>query len=196
MKVKIGIQGGPGSTNERAFREFVHRQGFIEPQIEYLLNTDPVIESVIAGEVDFGVFAFRSKSLLVQETLEALQKYGYQSVEIVDEVALLLDHALFQKTPIDKTKDVQVYSHLQALKIHERFLREQYGDRLHLIPEKDTALSVQKLVEGNYPPNSLAIGPVTCRHLYTGALPLISDLPGNHDYITKFWLVRKNPANV
>ncbi len=192
-KIKIGIQGGKGSSNERAAQNFILRQGWHDADIEfvYLMNSDPVVSAVINEEIDYGVFAFRSKTLLVKETLEALEKYGYLSVEIVDEVGLFLDHALFKVGTIDKSKPVKVCSHLQALKIHESFLKEYYGESVELIPEIDTAESVKKLSEGGYPENSVAIGPLGCQALYPVDV-VYSDVPTNHDYITKFWLIKKH----
>lgn len=195
--LKIGIQGGMGSTNERALKDFMLRFNWEEEQVEtvYLIRSEPVIKAVIAGDVDYGVFAFRSKSLLVKETIDALQKFDCLSIEIVDEVALQLDHALFYRGSLNPQKPLKIYSHLQALKVHEHWLRSHFFEYdIEFCEEIDTAESVKLLSEGRYEPNSLAIASARCEKLFDCEV-LIKDLPSNLDYITKFWLVKKNPFN-
>jgi prephenate dehydratase len=183
--LKIGIQGGIGSTNEKAAHEFAKSQGWKDYKLIYLINTEPVLESLSKDEIDFGVFAYRSTAALVAETQKALEKY---SVKKIAELTLQLDHALLATEKIAEKELVRIYSHPQALKEHQSFLEQRFKN-IALIEEIDTALAAEKLIKGEYPDNSLAIAPLDCARIFNLEV-FENDLPRNREYFTTFWLVR------
>lgn len=100
-KLKIGIQGDKGSTNERARKFFAKKHNFKNFEIKYLISTKNVLKALHKGEIDYGTFAWESsRSGLVEETQKAIRKYKYAKI---DEENFQLDHSLLLKSPIDKT---------------------------------------------------------------------------------------------
>lgn len=186
-KIKIGIQGDIGSTNERACYFFAQKHGWKNFEIKYLITTENVLRALEKGEIDYGTFAYRStKGGLIRETKEAVKKYKYKKI---DEAKFQLDHALLKNSKIDKRKSVKIYSHPQALKVHKPFLVKEFP-KLELIEEVDTAIAAKKLKEDEYPPNSLIIAPKSCADIY-GLDFYVSDLPTNRGYITTIYLAQK-----
>ncbi len=186
-KLLIGIQGGPGSTNERACIFFAKKYGWDNFQIKYLISTENVLGSLNKDEVDYGTFAWgSSRAGLVEETQEAIEKYSYQKI---DEESFELNHALLQKSPIDKSKPVTIYSHQQALKEHKPFLEKEFVNP-KLVEEIDTAIAAKKLSMNEYPPNSLVVAPITCKDIYNLNVYMES-LPTNQGYLTTIYLVKK-----
>ncbi len=185
--IKIGIQGGVGSTNEQAAQKFLEQQGWREYKIEYLFTSKNVLRDLAEGRVDYGVFAWGAPSGLVEETQIAVQEYP--NFKKVDEVSIHLDHALLQRSEIDESQEVNIYSHPQALREHYPFLDQLFPNK-NLHAEKDTALAAEMLKIGEYPHNSLVIAPLRCAEIY-GLDIYKKDLPSNKDYVTKFYLVKK-----
>ncbi len=185
-KLIIGIQGGPGSTNERACLFFAKKYGWDNFEIKYLISTENVLSALNNKEIDYGTFAWgSSRAGLVEETQEAIKKYSYHKI---DEESFELNHALFQKSPIDKSYPVKIYSHQQALKEHKPFLEKEFTNP-ELIEEVDTGLAAKKLSDNQYPRNSLAIAPITCRDIYNLQV-YMEDLPTNRGYLTTIYLVK------
>jgi len=190
QSINVGIQGGLGSNNERAGKIFKERQKFPRTVFEYLYTSEKVLEAVFKEEIDFGVFAVKSTSKLVEETQLALQKLGKENFEIIDKTILDLDHVLLENESINATQEVLIFSHPQALLEHEDFLKTLFP-KLKLCPEIDTALAGKFLKQGKYPENSLVITPRECAEIWD--LKIHTDhLPTKNPYRTEFWLVRKN----
>ncbi len=187
--MKVGIQGGVGSTNQRAAEVFAQLEGWVDYQIEYLFTTENVLHHVNEGKVDLGVFAWESTVVgVVHESALAVKKYDFEKLA---EVKLQLDHALLVNLPIDESQTVYIYSHPQALMVHEPFLLERFS-KCELREAKDTAVAAEKLIIGEYPPNSLVVAPMACAGIY-GLDLFLSDeaMPKNKGYVTTFHLVRK-----
>jgi len=187
MKLKIGIQGHRGSTNERACRFFAMKHGWDNFEIEYLIFTEEVLSALNGGNIDYGTFAWKSsRHGLVSETQEAIKKYPYKKI---DEVTLQIDHALLSNSIINKDKLVRVFSHPQALEEHRSFLENEFL-HVELIKEIDTAIAAEKLQKGEYPDNSVVIAPIACAETY-GLDIFLLDLPTNKGYETTIYLVKK-----
>ena len=182
--IRIGIQGGKGSTNERACRFFAEKHGWNDIKIIYLVTTENVLRALHDGAVDYGTFAWRSsRKGLVAETQEALQ---HHTCKKIDEVVLPLNHALLGST-IDTRKTVHIFSHPQALAEHDTFLKDRFP-LLKTHKEIDTALAAEKLSLHGYPKNSLVIAPLECAELYRLDI-FLADLPENVGYETTLHLV-------
>ena len=61
-KIIIGIQGGRGSTNEKAAMYYVQKFGLAEGhyEIKYLVTTKNVLCALIKGEINYGTYAVSS----------------------------------------------------------------------------------------------------------------------------------------
>lgn len=189
-EIQVGIQGGIGSTNERACRFFAEKHHWQKYDILYLITTERVLEALHRGEIDFGTFAWESsRKGLVEETQEAIKKYDFQKI---DEEKFQLDHALLSRESIDTSKTVHIFSHPMALEEHRIFLEKEFPN-LKMIDEIDTALAAEKLKKGEYPENSLVIAPLSCAEIY-GLGVYISDLPTNAGYITTIYLAKVEKA--
>ncbi len=184
--MKIGIQGGKGSTNEKAALLFCKKFSWKNVEIVYLITSEEVLKNLHSRKINYGVFAWKSTSGLVKETQEATQKFSFLKK---DEIILQLDHALLSKRKIEKEKQVFIYSHPQALREHLPFLKKIFPF-LKCQEEIDTALAAQYLSEEKYPENSLVIAPINCAKLYHLNV-YQKDLERNKDYFTTFYLVQK-----
>lgn len=190
MALTVGIQGGEGSTNERACLFFAKKHGWKDFEIKYLITTEAVLRALNNGEIDYGTFAWESSSCgLVEETQKAIKKYNYAKI---DEQEFQLDHALLCNSKIDPSKLVRIFSHPQALKQHGAFLREKFKE-VELVPEIDTAIAAKKLHQGEYPDNSLVIAPISCAKIYKLKV-YIKDIPSNRGYLTKIYLAGRAEA--
>lgn len=186
--MRVGIQGGKGSTNERACMYFAQKYGWKDLNVQYLITTKNVLKALHENSVDFGTFAWKSSRLgLVEETQEAIKEYAFKKVGEHD---FQLDHALLLKDSIDTTKRVNVYSHPQALLEHKDSLTGIFPN-WSLRKELDTALAAQYLSEGKYPKNTVVIAPLSCANLY-GLRVFLRDLPKNAGYITTIYLAQRS----
>jgi hypothetical protein len=186
-KIVIGIQGGIGSTNERACKFFARKYGWKNFEIKYLISTENVLNALQKGEIQYGTFAWEStRGGLVTETQEATKKYSYLKI---DEEKFQLDHAILCNSSIDKTKPVQIHTHPQALKEHKPFLIKEFKDPI-LIEEIDTAIAAKKMQNNEYPPNSGIIAPITCAEIYSLEIYL-ADIPTNQGYLTTIYIAER-----
>ncbi|MFA6393321.1 MAG: prephenate dehydratase domain-containing protein [Patescibacteria group bacterium] len=185
-KLIIGIQGDRGSTNERAAGFFAKKNGWKDYEIKHLVSTENVLKALKAGEIDYGTFAWESRTGLVGETRKAVKKYEFEKI---DESKLQLDHALLSSSEINKNKTVKIHSHPQALAEHGEFLKKEFP-KLKLINEADTGSAAKDLSEGKYPENSLVIASIVCAEMY-GLSVYMKDLPSNAGYWVKIYLVGK-----
>jgi prephenate dehydratase len=183
--VLIGIQGGIGSTNERACRFFVQKFGISNFEIKYLITTSAVLQALSRGEIDYGVFAWKSRAGFVKETKDAVKYHRYQKL---DEARFQLDHALLYKSSLDIDQTIYIYSHPQALLEHRSFLSARF-DRIIYRAERGSAEAAKRLQKGAYPHNSAVIAPVSCAEIYELDV-YMGDLPTNKDYYTTMFFVK------
>jgi prephenate dehydratase len=187
-KIIIGIQGGVGSTNERACKFFACKHGWNDFEVKYLISTENVLRALKNNDVHYGTFAWKSSNGgYVLETQEAVKKYAYKKI---DEEMFQLDHAIFQNSKIEKRKRVYIYSHPQALREHRSFLEKEFPN-VEYKKEVDTAVAAKKLENNDYPLNSVVIAPASCASIYNLDIYL-SDLPTNQGYFTTIYLVQNN----
>lgn len=187
-KLRIGIQGKEGSTNETACRFFAKKHGWSDFEIKYLITSENVLDALNKDEIDYGTFAWKtSNGGAVAETEKAVKKYEFEKV---DEHDFSPDHALLCNSEIDMAKTVHVFSHPQALAAHEDFLRSEF-ESVKLHKEIDTAVAAQYLSGGKYPKNSMVIAPAGCAQIY-GLDIFTRDLPANKGYKTTMFLVKKS----
>ncbi len=186
MRIKVGIQGDRGSTNERAALLFKKQFDWKDLELLYLISSENVLSALHRRVIDYGTFAWSSsRHGLVTETQEAIAKYPFEKVS---ELTLELDHALFSSQPTPKEEIRYIYSHPQALAEHASFLKEAFP-HAQLLNEIDTAVAAKKLTQGEYPKNSLVIAPEACEKIYD-LYPFQKALPTNKGYEVTIFLVK------
>lgn len=186
MKLRIGIQGGIGSSNEQACFQFAEKHNWGDYEIDYLITSEKVVLALEAGSIDFGIFAWKAPSGIVEESKKAAEKVH---CKVIDSLILFPDHVVLQAGEIKMNEPVKVYSHPMALKEHRAYLEEHFP-QVELYPEVDTAVAAEKLSKGEYPENSFAIAPKICADWYRLEI-YESNLPANKTYRTEFHLLQK-----
>lgn len=184
-KIRIGIQWDIWSTNERACKYFAEKHWWDNLEIKYLISTENVLKALKNKDIDYWTFAWKSsKAWLVSETQEAIKKYEYKKIDSND---FFPDHVVYSAWNIDKNKQINIYSHKQALLEHKPFLDSQFPD-IQYNEEIDTGIAAKKLAQSSYWENSLVIAPINCWELFW-LNTYISDLPTNKWYFTTLYLV-------
>jgi chorismate mutase / prephenate dehydratase len=128
--IRIGIQGGHGSFNERAIHTYMNEKPEIfsekEVNIVYLYSTEWVLEALNNGEIHYGQFAIaNSIGGVVDETLACLGSYRWKRVANYE---IPVSHALMT-LPDTRDEDIDcIMGHEQAVKQCEQTLKRYYGD--------------------------------------------------------------------
>jgi chorismate mutase / prephenate dehydratase len=129
-RIRVGIQGGHGSFNERAIHTYMNGKPeiFSEKEIDivYLYSTEWVLEALNNGEIEYGQFAIaNSIGGMVDETLECIGQYRWKRVANYE---IPISHSLMTLPDI-RNEDIDcIMGHEQAVKQCEQTLRKYYGD--------------------------------------------------------------------
>lgn len=193
-KLVIGIQGGKGSFNEQAARDYLARHKITDFELVYLHTTENVLRELHLGNIDRGQFAIHnSLGGIVGESIEAMQNHKYH---IVEEFAIQIAHALIIRKDVDfKTVDT-VMAHPQVFAQCKRNLPQKYPQLKSVSGEGelvDHALVAEYLAEGKLPKNIAVMGSRVLAEIYN--LAIIEDhLEDLRENFTSFLLVeRPNP---
>jgi prephenate dehydratase len=160
----VGIQGGLGSFNEQALKQYLEEQGRTtgEVEIKYLYTTENVLSELRAGGVERGQFATEnSLGGPVQETLAAQAKYSFeQNYEVIDRYSIRVAHCLMIHAGARPEEVNTIMTHPQVLAqcretIARRYagmaLEEGAGDLV------DPAMVGEAIASGRLPPNVATI---------------------------------------
>jgi len=72
---RVGIQGGPGSFNDSALRQYIVQNPELEFQVRFLNSTGEVFEALKEGQVEYGQFAlFNSNAGFYEESLAEVSR--------------------------------------------------------------------------------------------------------------------------
>ncbi len=161
--MKIGIQGGKGSFNEEACRNYCGTHDISDYTIEYLYTSDKVLEALEKRTIDFGVAAIdNSLGGPVWETIHALSAYN---CKILDNFQIIINHVLFV-APGVKLSDVDtIMSHPQALAQTKGNLARLYGNKKLVSGEGilvDQATAALALSKGELPRTTAVIASKVC----------------------------------
>ena len=150
--LQIGIQGGPGSFNEQAIRQYLQKQSSTKFQIHYLYRTDAVLSTLLRGEIDFGQFAVKNSiGGIVEETQAALLSFP-NSVTTIEEYSLSVRHVLMIHPNASPTDITTIMTHPQVLKQCQQTLKNRYptieqrsGEGEQLDPDNVAALGCAEM---------------------------------------------------
>ena len=190
----IGIQGGKGSFNEEACRDFCSRHSDKIPayRIEPLYKSDMVLSELHEGKIDRGFFAIQnSKGGVVMETIKALSQYNCEILDVFD---IVISHCILHHPSISFDKIDTIISHPQALKQCANNLKKDYNN---IVLEEgkgnriDQSLCAKYIGEGKIPPTTAVLGPKVCAKLYNLTIHQtdLQDLGKNN--ITTFALIQR-----
>lgn len=189
--IVFGIQGGRGSFNEEALRDYVERHHIKKFKIEYLCVTERVLCRLHRGDIDYGLFALHNSiGGVVDESLRAMARYTFHTVE---EFAIPIRHFLMKRKDVGASKITMIMAHSQVLKQCVRTLRTRYP---HLAQKSgtgdllDTAAAARALSENKVPGTTAILGPRSLADLYD--LEVIAEnLQDEKENVTSFLLVKR-----
>ena len=130
-QLRVGIQGGVGSFNEQALRQYLKEQAvpLDEIEIKYLHTVDRVLHALQAGEIERGQFATENSiGGPVEEALRAQAKYSFnQNYEVIDRYCLQIVHCLMIH-PAARLGEVDtIVSHPQVFAQCRKTIAQRYA---------------------------------------------------------------------
>lgn len=148
-QIRIGYQGIAGSNSEAASAGFAVTQGMKNVEYVPLVSSQNVVDTLMAGEIDYGVMASRNHIAgYVRETEEALTGVSYH---LAAALCLPIHHCLFVKDST-VTNPTVIASHPQALAQCKATLAQEFPEAEQMEIE-DTAIGAQYLADGTLPSN-------------------------------------------
>ncbi len=166
--VVIGIQGGEGSFNDIACREYCASEGLVEYVTSYLQKTAPVLEALNDGQIDYGIFAvYNTAAGIVEESIEAMGRFP---CDVIDYHRMIIRHALAIHPKAHFGSIDTVVSYPQPFKQCEGTLRRDYPHLRQVSTTNETEM--RALVGADY------TGTVVDQATW-GALLAAGKLPGH-----------------
>ena len=203
--IRIAIQWGKGSFNERAIEYFLQNiesilesypalQGFLQIkkehiEIVYAYTTEEVLKMLARWEVDYGQFAIaNSIGGLVNETLEALGKKHWN---YITHYTIPIKHCLMIHPNQEITNITQIMGHEQAIRQCEETLKTHYP-HIPLIPWEneftDNAAIAAWIMNGEISDTTAAIWHISLAEIYN--LQIVeTDIQDRSDNMTSFVFV-------
>jgi prephenate dehydratase len=154
-----GIQGGPGSFNDRAFRLHVGTSG--HPDVRYFPATEPLLRALRQGEVDHAQFALESNGRLVEESVDAVGRHilAGAGLRVVRCYEMATPYCLMS---LPGTKVVRrIIAHPVAMAECRRTLAERYATAVlqeGIDGHPDPTTAAQSLVAGDLPADTAILG--------------------------------------
>jgi prephenate dehydrogenase/prephenate dehydratase len=194
--VQIGIQGGKGSFNDEACRQYCRRYPaeLANVDIHYLYTAENVLRALHAGEIDRGVFAIQNaRGGAVMETIQGLSEFTCHIFDVFD---LVISHCLLHHPGTDFADVHTIISHPQALAQCSRTLVERFPHLKKISGEGDLidqAFCADQIMSGNLDPQIAVLAPKVCAELY-GLSVQATDLQdlGDANLTTFVWVGRRD----
>lgn len=186
-----GIQGGKGSFNEQAIREYTRSNKIFKFKIKYLYTSEKVLKWLYNGEIDYGMFAItNSQGGTVDESIHALAKY---SVEIKSEFQILIRHFLLKRKDVKLSQINSIIAHPQVFVQCKNTLKNKYSKYKLISGEGDTidtANAASQLANGKLAKTTAILGPMILSEMYN--LEIIAEnLQDTKNNFTKFLIVKR-----
>jgi arogenate dehydrogenase (NADP+) len=190
-RMVIGIQGGRGSFNEEAARQYMSRTEDVPYELVYLHTTERVLRALHEGTVDRGQFAIHnSVGGMVGESVDAMARYRFS---IVEEFAIKISHALMMSRGGDLAGVDTVMTHPQVLAQCRSSLQAKYPYLRQTSGEGDLvdhAKVAELLGEGALPANIATMGSRVLADMY-GLRVIEDDLQDLNENFTSFLWVQR-----
>jgi len=192
-KTIFGIQGGKGSFNEAALKQYVTENDIKKYEIKYLYTSYKVLSALNKGEIDYGLFAIHnSVGGTVEESVRAMADFKFH---IKSEIKIVIQHTLMKHQDIDLDKITTIMTHPQVIKQCAKNLKQKYA-HLNIISGQgnliDHARIAKQLADGKIDKKIAVMGSEILAKIYN--LEIIEqNLQDSDNNITSFFLVeRKN----
>lgn len=181
--IKIGYQGMKGSNSEEASKRMAKLLGLEEVELEALINSQPVVDELNKGNIDYGVMAIENSfGGIVKESQEATKD---EQLKVVSSYRLPIVHSLFKKREDIDTIEL-VVSHEQALKQTKATIQKLLPD-VKTEAIEDTAIGAYRLANGELEDNVAVI----CRKNAgedNGLYLVKENINDSEDNVTEFYM--------
>jgi chorismate mutase / prephenate dehydratase len=186
----LRIQWGRGSFNEQALQQYCREQEIFAFETKYLYTTHGVMEALMQGMIDYGVFAMvNSKGGLVQESLDAIGHYRF---EVVSDVNLAIKHVLMCRKDIPRYEVTTIMAHPQVFSQCQETLQRHYM-RYNLVSGEgdliDTAKVAESLADGTLDMHIAVLGSRFLAELYDLQI-MAENLQDRDDNMTRFLIIK------
>jgi prephenate dehydrogenase len=193
-RVVVGIQGGRGSFNEEAARDYMSRTPEVPYELAYLHTTERVLRGLHEGTIDRGLFAIHnSAGGMVGESVRAMARYRF---DIVEEFAIKISHALMIASAAEVAGVDTVMTHPQVLAQCRATLRRKYPNLRQTSGDGDLidhAKVAELLGSGALPANIATMGSSVLADIY-GLRVIEDNLQDLDENFTSFlWVQRPGP---
>jgi len=113
--LSLGVMGIRGSFSEEAALEYARDNNLGEVEIVELLNTEKVLRSVEAGDVDIGIFALEnSNGGVVYESVYAMAAHRFRVMDLFE---IDVNHTLLVHPSLPGREGIErIASHQQAIR--------------------------------------------------------------------------------
>jgi prephenate dehydratase len=151
----LGVMGIRGSFSEEAALEYARDNNLGEVEIVELLNTEKVLRSVEAGDVDIGIFALEnSNGGVVYESVYAMAAHRFRVMDLFE---IDVNHTLLIHPTLPGRE--------QAIRQCRMWLRHHFPTTL-VTEEPDTAEAARMLATGELPSSTAVIAAERCAELF------------------------------
>ena len=158
--MRIGISGVAGSFTEAAARTYA---GENEVELVFLTHAGAVLDSVVSGEVDVGIFAIEnSNGGVVTEYLPAIAEHQFRIDKIFE---IPVDHMLLVKKGAHASEITKIVSQRQALRQCRMYLARSWPNT-EVEEYIDTATAAKDLSEGKLPPTAGVVASARAGEVY------------------------------
>jgi prephenate dehydrogenase len=190
-RLLVAIQGGRGSFNEEAAREYMSRTPEVPYELVHLHTTEDVLRALHEGTVDRGQFAIHnSAGGMVEESVTAMARYRFA---IVEEFAIRISHALLVAAGADLAAVDTVMTHPQVLAQCRTTLAARYPHLRQVSGDGDLidhAKVAELLGEGLLPATTATMGSRILADIHN--LRVVDDeLQDLEDNLTSFLWVQR-----
>lgn len=182
--VKVAYQGTPGANSEQAAMLYF---GEDVPKISFHQFSD-VFAAVQNGEVQYGIVPIENST--AGSIYDIYDLLGETGCFIVGEQNLTIEHCLLAKSSTSMESIKKVYSHPQALKQCQAFLKQYDWEE---IAYSNTAAAAKYVAEN---PDDDIAAIASLRTLAHYDLQLLKpDIQNRMDNVTRFVIVAKTPKD-
>ena len=159
----IGIMGARGSFSEEAAETYIQKTGIKNYEIKYLINAEPVLAALEAGEITFAIFPIEnSNGGIVLEAVHAMSRHNFDIKKIFE---IDIHHNLLV-TKGTKAGDIKlITSHDQAIKQCRMYLKRAWP-KAKIEVYEDTAKAAADLANGTLPKGTAVIASRAAAKLY------------------------------
>ncbi len=168
-KITVGIHGIKGCFTYESVLRFCEEQNIDASRIDfkYLVEAKKVIESVVKGKIDRGVFCVANSGSGAY--ISSMQVMGDYQFDVLAVYGMEILQCLMAHPSIKEISQIkEVFGHPQAVSQCKRTFMEKYP-QIKLVSGKDsddTALCAERIAEGKFPKTTATLASQVAGKLY------------------------------